>query len=460
MTETQIDSAGLAARLHGEVITPDDAGYEQARKLYNGMIDKRPALIARVADVDDVVASVDFGREHGLDLAIRGGGHNGGGLGSVDGGLVIDLSALDGVEVDADARTVTISGGALLGGVDAATAEHGLATPAGIIATTGAGGLMLGGGVGHLTRGAGLSIDNILGAQVVLADGSVVEANERENPDLYWAIRGGGGNFGVVTSITSRLHPVSNVVAGPMFWDLDHTGDILSWYREFILSAPEELGGFFAFVSVPPGPPFPDELHLRKVAAVIWCWNGPEEQAAEVLADARAQPGLLLDGVQAMPFTALQSAFDPVYPAGDQWYWRGDFVTEIPDAAIQVHEQFAAAMPTWKSTMHLYPIDGAAHRVGPTDTPWAYRDANWAAVIAGVDPDPANAEAIKAWTVDYFEALHPYTAGGSYVNFMMEEGQERVQATYGDNYPRLAAVKAQYDPENLFHVNQNIRPAA
>jgi FAD/FMN-containing dehydrogenase len=460
MTETQIDSAGLAARLHGEVITPDDAGYEQARKLYNGMIDKRPALIARVADVDDVVASVDFGREHGLDLAIRGGGHNGGGLGSVDGGLVIDLSALDGVEVDADARTVTISGGALLGGVDAATAEHGLATPAGIIATTGAGGLMLGGGVGHLTRGAGLSIDNILGAQVVLADGSVVEANERENPDLYWAIRGGGGNFGVVTSITSRLHPVSNVVAGPMFWDLDHTGDILSWYREFILSAPEELGGFFAFVSVPPGPPFPDELHLRKVAAVIWCWNGPEEEAAEVLADARAQPGLLLDGVQAMPFTALQSAFDPVYPAGDQWYWRGDFVTEIPDAAIQVHEQFAAAMPTWKSTMHLYPIDGAAHRVGPTDTPWAYRDANWAAVIAGVDPDPANAEAIKAWTVDYFEALHPYTAGGSYVNFMMEEGQERVQATYGDNYPRLAAVKAQYDPENLFHVNQNIRPAA
>ena len=460
MTETQIDSAGLAARLHGEVITPDDARYEEARQLYNGMIDKRPALIARVADVDDVVTAVDFGREHGLDLAIRGGGHNGAGLGSVDGGLVIDLAALNGVEVDPDSRTATIGGGALLGEVDAATAEHGLATPAGIISTTGAGGLMLGGGVGHLTRSAGLSIDNILGARVVLANGSVVDANERENSDLYWAIRGGGGNFGVVTEIRSRLHPVSNVVAGPMFWDLDRAGDILRWYREYIRSAPEALGGFFAFVSVPPAPPFPDELHLRKVAAVIWCWTGPEEEAAEVLADARAQPGLLLDGVQAMPFTALQSAFDPVYPAGDQWYWRGDFVREIPDAAIDVHERFAAAMPTWKSTMHLYPIDGAAHRVGPLDTPWAYREANWAAVIAGVDPDPANAEAIKAWTIDYFEELHPCTAGGSYVNFMMDEGQDRVRAAYGADYPRLAAIKAEYDPQNLFHVNQNIRPAS
>ena len=286
-----------------------------------------------------------------------------------------------------------------------------------------------------------------------------VDADESTEPDLYWAIRGGGGNFGVVTSLTSRLHPVGDVVAGPMFWDLEAAGDILRWYREFILAAPEELGGFFLFASVPPAPPFPDELHLRKVAAVIWCWTGSPEQADEVLADARAQPGLLLDGVQPMPLPALQSAFDPVYPAGDQWYWRGDFVREIPDAAIEVHQRFAGGMPTWKSTMHLYPIDGAAHRVGPGDTPWAYRDANWAAVIAGVDPDPANAEAITAWAVDYFEALHPYGAGGSYVNFL-GEGEDRVQATYGDNYARLAAIKARYDPENLFHVNQNIRPAA
>ena len=459
MTETKIDADGLAARLSGAVVQASDPGYDEARKLYNAMIDRRPALIAQVADVDDVVAAVNFGREHDLELAIRGGGHNGAGLGSVDGGLVIDLSALSSVEVDAGARTVTIGGGALLGEVDAATGAHGLATPAGIISTTGAGGLILGGGVGYLTRRAGLSIDNILGAQVVLADGSVVEVDERTEPNLYWAIRGGGGNFGVVTSIRSRLHPVGDVVAGPMFWDLDAAGDILRWYREFILAAPEELGGFFLFVSVPPAPPFPDELHLRKVAAVVWCWTGPPEQAAEVLADARAQPGLLLDGVQPMPLPALQSAFDPVYPPGDQWYWRGDFVTEIPDAAIEVHQRFAEALPTWKSTMHLYPIDGAAHRVGPADTPWAYRHANWASVIAGVDPDPANADAITRWTVDYFEALHPYTAGGSYVNFL-GEGEQRVQATYGENYARLAAIKAEYDPDNLFHVNQNIRPAA
>jgi len=454
-----LDADHLASQLHGKVVRPEDGDYDEARALYNAMIDKRPALIARVADVDDVVAVVNFAREQGLDLAIRGGGHNGAGLGSVDGGLVVDLSAVNGVEVDPDARTVTIGGGALLGDVDAATNAQGFATPAGIISTTGAGGLMLGGGVGYLTRRAGLSIDNILGAQVVLADGTVVETDDNAEPDLFWAIRGGGGNFGVVTSIRSRLHPVGNVVAGPMFWDLDSAGDMLRWYREFILDAPEELGGFFAFASVPPGPPFPEELHLRKVAAVIWCWTGAEDQAAEALADARAQPGLLLDGVQPMPLPAMQSAFDPVYPPGDQWYWRGDFVTEIPDAAIEVHQRFAEAMPTWKSLMHLYPIDGAAHRVGAADTPWSYRHANWAAVIAGVDPDPANAEAIRTWTVDYFDALHPYNEGGSYVNFL-GEGEDRVQATYGDNYARLARIKAQYDPGNVFHVNQNIRPAA
>jgi FAD/FMN-containing dehydrogenase len=460
MTDIQIDAGSLASQLHGTLVRPGDENYDEARALYNAMIDKRPALIAQVADVDDVVTAVNFGRENGLEIAIRGGGHSGPGLGSVDGGLMIDLAALSSVEVDPDAKTVTIGGGAKLGDVDAATNAHGLATPAGIIASTGAGGLMLGGGIGHLSRAAGLSIDNILGAQVVLADGSVVNADENENPDLYWAIRGGGGNFGVVTSITSRLHPIANVVAGPMFWDLDQADGLMRWYREFILNAPEQLGGFFAFVSVPPAPPFPDELHLRKVAAVIWCWTGPEDEAEAVLAEARSQPGLLLDGVQPMPLPALQSAFDPIFPAGDQWYWRADFVKEIPDEAIERHLEFAAAMPTWKSTMHMYPIDGAPQRVGPTETPWAARDANWAQVIVGVDSDPANAEAIRSWAVDYWEAVHPYSSGGVYLNFIMDEGQERVQATYGENYARLAAIKAQYDPDNLFHVNQNIRPAA
>ncbi len=462
MTETGLDAGSVdafAEGLRGSVVRPTDPQYDEVRALYNAMIDKRPALIAQCADVDDVVAAVNFGREHGLDIAVRGGGHNGGGLGSVDFGLLIDLSGLNTVEVDPDARTVRIGGGALLGDVDAATHEHGLATPAGIISTTGAGGLMLGGGVGHLTRGAGLSIDNIVGAEVVLADGSVVTADECTDTELFWAIRGGGGNFGVVTAITARLHPIETVVAGPMLWPLDRATDVLRWYREFIPSAPEELNGFFAFLTVPPGPPFPEELHLQKVCGIVWCWSGPMDGADEALAEARLQPGLALDGVQPMPFPALQSAFDPIYPAGDQWYWRADFVNEISDEAIERNLEFAERMPTRKSSMHLYPIDGAAGRVGPTETPWAYRGSKWAQVMFGVDPDPANADAIRTWTVDYWDALHPFSAGGAYVNFMMEEGQERVQATYGENYARLAKIKAEYDPDNVFHVNQNIKPA-
>ena len=450
----------FAEKLHGGVTRPSDSDFDEVRALYNAMIDKRPALIARCADVDDVVSAVNFGREQGLDIAIRGGGHNGPGLGSVDDGLVIDLSGLKTITVDPDSRTATIGGGCLLGDVDAATHEHGMATPGGIISTTGAGGLIPGGGIGHLTRKCGLSIDNILGAEIVLADGSVVTADESNNDDLYWAIRGGGGNFGVITQLKMRLHPISTVVAGPMFWELDKTVDILKWYREFILNAPEDLNGFFAFASVPPAPMFPEELHLQKVAAVVWCWTGPEEGAADALAEARSQPGLLMDGVQPMPLPALQSAFDELYPPGDQWYWRADFVESIPDEAIEKHAEFGAKMPTWKCTMHLYPIDGAAHGVGPTDTAWAYRNANWGSVFAGVDSDPASVDAIGAWSRDYHEALHPFSAGGAYVNMMMEEGQDRVEAAYGENYARLAQIKAKYDPDNVFHVNQNIKPAA
>jgi FAD/FMN-containing dehydrogenase len=372
---------------------------------------------------------------------------------------MIDLSGLKQIDVDPDARKATIGGGSLLGEVDAATNAHGLATPAGIISTTGAGGLMLGGGVGHLTRSLGLSIDNILGAEVVLADGSVVQANDKENPDLYWALRGGGGNFGVVTKIEAQLHPVDTVVCGPMFWSLDKAADVMRWYRDFILDAPEELNGFFAFLSVPPAPPFPEELHLQKVAAVVWCWSGPQDGADAALAEARAQDGLLMDGVGPAPLPGFQGAFDPIFPPGDQWYWRADFVDELPDEAIEKHVEFGEKMPTWKSTMHMYPIDGAAHRVGPTDTPWGYRKANWASVMVGVDPDPANANEIREWAIGYQEALHPYSAGGAYLNMIMDEGQERVQAAYGQNYERLAKIKAEYDPDNLFHVNQNIRPA-
>ena len=444
---------------HGTLIGPEDAAYDEARNVYNGMIDRRPGVIAQVADADDVASAVRFAAAHELLLAVRGGGHNGAGLGTCDGGVVIDLSGLKGVEVDADARTAAVGGGSTWGEVDAATGEHGLATPSGIISTTGVGGLTLGGGLGHLTRKCGLAIDNLIGADVVLANGEQVRASADENPDLFWALRGGGGNFGVVTRFEFRLHEVGTVIAGPTFWSVEDGAEVLSAYREFLPAAPRELNGFFLYGSVPPGDPFPEELHLRKVSGVVWCYVGGEEEAAKAMAPLlESLPEPLLHGVQPMPHAALQGAFDGVYPRGDQWYWRADFVNEIPDEAVEAHAKHGPEMPTWKSTMHMYPIDGAAHDVDPADTAWSYRDATWGSVFAGVDPDPANVDAIRRWTIDYQEALHPYSAGGAYVNMMMNEGRERVRASYRDNYDRLAQVKGEYDPDNLFRVNQNIEP--
>jgi FAD binding domain/Berberine and berberine like len=445
----------------GQLIAPEDDTYDEARKVYNAMIDRRPALIARCTGPSDVAQAIGFARSHGLPLAVRGGGHNGAGLGTVDDGVVIDLSPLRDVQVDPQGRTVRVGGGCTWGEVDRATGEHGLATPSGIISTTGVGGLTLGGGLGHLTRKFGLAIDNLLEAEVVLANGEQVRASADEHPDLFWALRGGGGNFGVVTSFLFRLHEVGTVVAGPTLWSLEDSAQVLSVYRDFLPNAPRELNGFFAYLSVPPGPPFPEELHLRKVCGVVWCYVGSEEDAAAAMApmlDALPEP--LLHGVQPMPHAALQGAFDEVYPPGQQWYWRADFVDEIPDEAVEAHARFGADMPTWQCTMHLYPIDGAAHDVDEADTAWSYRSARWGSVFAGVDPDPANVGAIRDWTVGYFDALHPHSAGGAYVNMMMDEGQERVRASYRGNYDRLTRVKAAYDPENLFRVNQNIQPAA
>jgi FAD binding domain/Berberine and berberine like len=445
----------------GALTGPDDPAYDETRKVYNAMIDRRPALIASCAGPGDVAKVVSFAAGHDLLLAVRGGGHNGAGLGTCEDGVLIDLSGLKEIEVDPGARTVRVGGGCTWGEVDAATNEHGLATPSGIISTTGVGGLTLGGGLGHLTRKCGLTIDNLIEAEVVLASGERVRAAADENPDLYWAIRGGGGNFGVVTSFLFRLHEVGTIVGGPTFWPVEQGAEVLTAYRDFLPNAPRELNGFFAFASVPPAPPFPDELHLRKVCGVVWCYAGDPGDAAEAMAPLLdATPETLLHAPHEMPLPALQRAFDPVYPAGDQWYWRADFVREIPEEAVQAHAKFGAEMPTWQSTMHLYPIDGAAHDIGPTETAWAYRDALWGSVFAGVDHDPANAESIRSWCVDYFEALHPHSAGGAYVNMMMDEGQDRVRASYGVNYDRLAQIKATYDPNNLFRVNQNIQPQA
>jgi FAD/FMN-containing dehydrogenase len=459
-----IDAAaltGLIAAVRGEVIQPGDATYDEARMVYNAMIDKRPALIVRARDVADVIATVTFARAQGLLLAIRGGGHNGPGLGTVDQGVVLDLGPMHGVRVDPVARTARVEGGATLGDVHHATEPFGLALPSGIIATTGVGGITLGGGIGHLTRQLGLTIDHLREADVVLADGSCVTASAASHPELFWALRGGGGNFGVVTSFLFDLAPLPHLTAGPMLWPLERSAAVLRWYRDFIVNAPEDLNGFFAFLTVPPAAPFPEALWHQKLCGIVWSYTG--DQPEETFAPIRERFGPpALDWVGPITHPALNSLFDALYPPGDQWYWKADFVKEIPDAAVAIHLKYGETLPTWKSTMHLYPIDGVAARVAKDATAWDYRDAHWGMVMVGVSPDPADNAQMIAWTRNYWRELHPYSAGGAYVNMMMDaadEGSDRVRAAYPTHYERLARIKAKYDPTNFFRVNQNITPA-
>ena len=452
----------LESALRGDLITPADPRYDEARAVYNAMIDKRPAAVARCRDAADVVACVRFARAHDLTIAVRGGAHNAAGLGVWDNALVIDLSPMHSVTVDPAGGTVRADGGCTWGDVDHATVGFGMATPSGFLSSTGVGGLTLGGGVGYLSRRFGMTVDNLLSADVVLADGSFVTASESSHGDLFWALRGGGGNFGVVTSFTFRCHPIGEngtVIGGPVLYDFDDTAAVMRWYRELLPSLPEELSGWIGLITIPPAPPFPEELWGRPSCAIVWCYTGAHDRADEVLEPVRSFGQPLLVGLQPMPFSALQSAFDALYPAGLQWYWRSDVFAEISDAAIEVHRKYGAQLPSGHSTMHLYPIDGAASRVPADATAFPYRGGGWSGVIVGVDPDPANAQAISQWTRDYWSELHPTSVGGTYVNFLMDEGDERVRASYGGNYDRLAQVKHRYDPQNVFHVNQNIQPA-
>jgi len=457
LTDTSI--AAFKSALRGELIAPGDARYDEARKVYNGMIDRRPRLIARCTDVADVITAVNFGRDNGLPLAIRGGGHNAAGSGVCNDGLVIDLSPMRYVHVDPQKKTVRAGGGALWGDVDHAAHPFGLAVPAGFISTTGVGGLTLGGGIGHLTRNYGLTIDNILSVDMVLANGKFVIASAKENSDLFWAIRGGGGNFGVVTSFLFKAHPVHTQYAGPMLYELSETVEVMKWYRKFITKAPKELNGFFAFLVVPPGPPFPEHLHNKKMCGIVWAYSGNVKKGPSVFKPIRKFKAPALDLVGPIPNPVLNSMFDPLYPAGLQWYWKADFVRELSDEAIALHAEHGGKLPTMLSTMHMYPIDGAAGRVKSDATAWAYRDAKWSSVIVGVDPDPAKRDQITTWARDYWAALHPHSAGGAYVNFMMDEGEERVKATYGKNFAKLQKAKKKYDPQNVFRSNQNIKPA-
>ena len=462
LTANHLDQvlAELRAQLHGSVIARGQPEYEAARQVYNGMIDKHPAFIVRVADAADVCAAINWARQQRLTVAIRGGGHSGPGLGTVDDGLVIDLSQMRAIQVDQARGTVRVEGGATWAEVDAATHPFGLAVPSGFLSSTGVGGLTLGGGIGYLSRKYGLTIDSLLGVEIVTADGRRVTANASEHADLYWAVRGGGGNFGVVTAFVFQGRPVHTVSGGPMFWPLEQAPAVMKYWQELILSAPDDHTGWFAFVTVPPVAPFPEALQMRKMCAVVWCYTGPLEQAEAVFKPIRTAFPPAIDFAGPIEFPALQGMFDALYPAGLRWYWKADFFNRLDGPAIGLHAKYGAQLPSMHSTMHIYPINGAAGRVAKPDTAWSFRDANFAEVIVGVDPDPANDGRVTQWAKDYWLALHPYSAGGAYLNMIMDEGDERIQAAYRENYARLAHIKTVYDPANFFHVNQNIKPKA
>ncbi|MGE5411866.1 MAG: FAD-binding oxidoreductase [Clostridiales bacterium] len=449
----------LKSALRGDVIQPGDSTYDEVKKVYNAMIDKNPRIIAQCRDTADVISSVNFARKNGMLAAIRGGGHSGPGLGTCDNGMVINLSHMKGIRVDPEERTVLVQGGCVWGDVDHATHAFGLATPSGFISSTGVGGLTLGGGIGYLSRRYGLTIDNLLSVDMVLADGSFITANDKKNDDLFWAVRGGGGNFGVITSFLFRLHPVNIVHGGPMIWSAERAEEIMKLWSSYILNAPEEINGWFAFLNIPPGPPFPEKYHLKNMCGIVWCDTGEKVQAEERLNNIRKEFGEpAIDFTGAIPWPVLQSLFDGLFTPGMQWYWKADFFNEINKEVIDLHLKHGTKLPTMLSTMHLYPINGAVHKVGKNDTAFSFRDVNFAEVIVAVDPDPRNNKKMISWAKDYWNDLHPHSSGGAYINMIMDEGQSQVKAAYRDNYERLAKIKRKYDPDNFFRVNQNIQP--
>ena len=448
----------LREQVRGDVITKDDPGYEEARKVRNGMIDKHPEVVVRPVNAGDVIAALNFAREGKLDLAVRGGAHSVPGFGTVDRGVVIDLSRMRGVRVNPAKRTARAEGGATWGDYNAATNAFGLASTGGIISTTGVGGLTLGGGIGYLARGFGLSIDNLISADVVTADGKLLIASPDQNADLFWAIRGGGGNFGVVTSFEFAVHPVKEIYGGPIFYELKYARDILEWFRDYIKTAPEQMGGFPAFQIAPPLPFIPEKRHGDTFALMVACWAGPISEGERALKPFHDVAPVFAEMVGPMPYPALNSAFDGLYPPGLQHYWKANFVTELSDDAINAHIEHGSKVPAMTSTVHIYPINGACHQVAADQTAFAYRDANFATVIAGMWPDPSQNSANTKWVRDYYNATAPLSEEGGYINFMSEDDQGRIKTNYKGNYQKLVEAKRRYDPDNLFHVNQNIKP--
>lgn len=454
-----IEIERLRTELQGRIILPQDSEYDEARTIYNAMIEKRPALFVKCKNKHDVSKAVHFAKTNNLEVSVKAGGHNGAGLSLVDNGLVIDLSEMKEIDIDPKKGIAAIEPGNTLSDVDKATHEHGLALPFGVNGNTGISGLTLGGGLGFLTRKAGLTIDHLIAAEVVLASGEIVTANENSHPDLFWALRGGGGNFGVVVSFTFTLVPIKNVYAGPMLWPIEKAKEVMQFFDNHTKDASHDLYGFFAFLTVPDADPFPEHLRKKNVCGIVWCYTGASDKIEEVFEPIRNFGPPILDFVGEMPLPTLNSLFDWLYPPGLHLYWKGHYVNELTDSCIATNTEYGANLPTPRSTMHLYPVDGKAHEIGQQDTAWAHRDIRWVQVILGVTDDPKKNGLIMDWSKRYYEAMVPHSSGGGYVNFTMQDDDARVKESYGVNFDRLSELKKKFDPENFFHLNQNIKPA-
>jgi len=451
----------LRGRLRGALCLPGEPGYDQARTIWNAMIDRRPGAIVRAAGAADVIHAVRLAKEHGLSLAVRGGGHNIAGNAVCDGGLMIDLTPMKSVRVDSSGRTARVEPGVTLGEFDREAQAFGLATPLGINSTTGVAGLTLGGGFGWLSRKHGLTIDNLLSADVVTADGERVHASEKENPDLFWAVRGGGGNFGIVTSFEFRLHPVGpEVLSGLIVHPFSAARELFDGYRRFTAAAPEELTCWVVLRKAPPLPFLPAEVHGTEIMVFALCYVGDREKGRKAIAPLQALGKPIADVVGENPFVGWQTAFDPLLTPGSRNYWKSHDFVELGDAAIRVMLDHAGRLPTPECEIFVGHLGGAVNRVPPGATAYPHRDVQFVLNVHTRWGDPSQDQKCIAWARELFDQMAPHATGGVYVNFMPEDEAQRVRSgAYGPNYERLAKLKTRYDPGNLFRLNQNIRPA-
>ncbi len=451
----------LSKTFEGRILQPEDSDYDEARKIWNGMIDKHPAVILQCANAQDVMAAVAFARANNLPASVRGGGHNIAGYALCEAGVVIDLALMKQIQVDPQSRTVRAEGGVTWGEFDKATQEYGLASTGGLISTTGIGGFTLGGGMGWLERKHGLACDNLVTVALVTAEGKLIHASSEKNADLFWALRGGGGNFGIVTEFTYRLHPVGPMVLGGLIaWPVSEAERILKIYREFTQNLPDELTTMASFVTAPPAPFVPVEMHGKPLVAIVGCYAGSIEEGKRVIAPLRESVLPVVDVFDEMPYVGLQSMLDGIAPAGVRNYWKSDYMGSVSDDSIKVFIEHFNKVPSPMTHFDIHHLEGAYGRVGSEDTAFSHRDARYILNIISTWTDPADDRKNIVWTKELWESIRPYSLGASYVNFMTDEGEDRVKASYGEpKYRKLAQLKRKYDPTNFFRLNQNIKPA-